>query len=186
MVHTSLDQLLGFLLADVSRLMRNRFDAGARHLGLTRPQWRTLVFLARSEGINQSGLADMIEVERMTLGRMIDRLEAADLVERRPDPNDRRVHLLYLTDRARPILDEMVVIANELHDEAMDGLSEADRRTLRSLLTVIKSNLTARQAGNGADKTSHAAPSPAPEPPTTVESEGIERLPYAATGGMDD
>ena len=70
MAQTSLDQLLGFLLSDVSRLMRTRFDARARGLGLTRPQWRVLVFLARSEGINQSGLADLIEVERMTMGRM--------------------------------------------------------------------------------------------------------------------
>lgn len=143
MVQTSLDQLLGFLLNDVSRLMRTRFDARARALGLTRPQWRVLVFLARSEGINQSGLADLIEVERMTLGRMIDRLEAAGLVERRPDASDRRVHRLYLADTARPILDEMVVIANELQDEALDGLTDADRRTLRSLLTVIKNNLIA-------------------------------------------
>ena len=144
----ALDQLLGFLVNDVSRLMRTRFDSRARDLELTRPQWRVLVFLARSEGINQSGLADLIEVERMTLGRMVDRLEAAGLVERRPDASDRRVHRLYLSKKARPLLDKMVVLANELHDEALDGLSETDRETLRSLLTVIKNNLSARQSGN--------------------------------------
>lgn len=148
MVQTSLDQLLGFLLNDVSRLMRTHFDGRARDLGLTRPQWRVLVFLARSEGINQSGLADLIEVERMTLGRMIDRLEAADLVERRPDASDRRVHRLYLSAKARPILDEMVVIANGVQDEALDGLTDGDRESLKSILTVIKNNLTAQQSSN--------------------------------------
>lgn len=150
MVQTSLDQLIGFLLADVSRLMRTRFDSRARDLGLTRPQWRVLVFLARSEGINQSGLAEVLEVERMTLGRMIDRLEAADLVERRPDTSDRRVHRLYLSNKARPLLDEMLDLANELQDEALDGLTDGDRRTLRSLLTMIKNNLTDRQSANDA------------------------------------
>lgn len=148
MVQTSLDQLLGFLLNDVSRLMRTHFDAHARHLGLTRPQWRVLVFLARSEGINQSGLADIIEVERMSLGRMIDRLEAADLVERRPDASDRRAHRLYLSVKARPILDEVVVLANEVQNEALNGLTDSDREQLKSILTVIKNNLTAQQSAN--------------------------------------
>ena len=128
--------------------MRTHFDARARHLGLTRPQWRVLVFLARSEGINQSGLADIIEVERMSMGRMIDRLEAAGLVERRPDASDRRVHRLYLSQKARPILDEMVVLANQVQDEALKGLTDADREQLKSILTVIKNNLIARQSAN--------------------------------------
>ena len=109
-----------------------------------------LVFLARSEGINQSGLADQIEVERMTMGRMIDRLEAAGLVERRPDASDRRVHRLYLSQKARPILDEMVLLANDLHDEALGGLDDTDRVALRNLLTVIKDNLTAPANDTGA------------------------------------
>lgn len=166
MVQNSLDQLLGFLVNDVSRLMRTRFDSRARDLGLTRPQWRVLVFLARSEGINQSGLAEIIEVERMTLGRMIDRLEAAGLVERRPDASDRRVHRLYLSAKAKPLLDDMVVLANELQDEALDGLSDADRNTLRSLLTVIKNNLSARQSAN--------------------DTEPSVSLLQAQAGGMDD
>ncbi len=128
--------------------MRTHFVVGARHLGLTRPQWRVLVFLARHEGINQSGLAEIIEVERMTLGRMIDRLEAANLVERRPDASDRRVHRLYLSAEARPILDEMVVLANQVQDEALSGLTDTDREMLKSILTIIKNNLTAQQSAN--------------------------------------
>ncbi len=148
MPQNTLDQLFGFLLNDVSRLMRARFDSRARKLSLTRSQWRVLVFLARSEGINQSGLAEIIEVERMSLGRMIDRLEAAGMVERRPDATDRRVHRLYLTSSARPLLDKMVDLANETQEEALEGLSEADRDQLHRLLTGIKTNLTARQSAN--------------------------------------
>jgi len=148
MPHGALDHLLGFLLNDVSRLLRMRFDGRARKLGLTRPQWRVLVFLANSEGINQSGLAEIIEVERMSMGRMVDRLEAAGWVERRPDASDRRVHRLYLTAEARPLLDKMIVLADETQEEALDGLTNDDREQLRALLTVIKDNLTARQTAN--------------------------------------
>jgi MarR family transcriptional regulator for hemolysin len=79
------EHLLGFMLNDVSRLLRTRFDQRAKSHGLTRSQWRVLVHLARAEGIIQSGLAEILEVERMTLGRLIDRLEVAGWVERRRD-----------------------------------------------------------------------------------------------------
>jgi DNA-binding MarR family transcriptional regulator len=142
----SVEHLFGFLLNDISRLMRTQFDNRARDLGLTRSQWRVMVFLARSEGINQAGLADLIEVDRMTLGRMVDRLEAAGWVERRPDASDRRAYCLYLTEAARPLLDKMIVLANNLQEAALDGLSDKDRDTLRGLLTVIMNNLSARQS----------------------------------------
>ncbi len=73
---------------------------------------------------------------------------AAGLVERRPDASDRRVHRLYLSQKARPILDEMVVLANQVQDEALKGLTDADREQLKSILTVIKNNLIARQSAN--------------------------------------
>lgn len=179
MVQTSLEQLLGFLLNDVARLMRTHFDSRARGLGLTRPQWRALVFLARHEGINQSGLAEIIEVERMTLGRMIDRLEAAGLVERRPDASDRRVHRLYLSAEARPILDEMVVIAGQVQDEALAGLNDGDREALKALLTVIKDNLTARLSANDpGDKPEDGAGDERPVVDGTIA--------FAQAGGDDD
>jgi DNA-binding MarR family transcriptional regulator len=90
---------LGFLISDVSRLMRRRFDERARLIGVTRAQWRTLTTLSRHEGINQGGMADLLEVEPITLCRMIDRLEEANLVERRRDPGDRRAWLIFLTPR---------------------------------------------------------------------------------------
>ncbi len=81
-----LNRTLGFLLHDASRLMRKRVDRRARTLGLTRAQWRVLAQLRRREGINQSALADILEIENITMGRHIDRLEDAGWVERRPDP----------------------------------------------------------------------------------------------------
>ncbi|MFT6581130.1 MAG: DNA-binding MarR family transcriptional regulator [Alphaproteobacteria bacterium] len=136
------EHLLGFILNDVSRLLRTRFDQRARRYGLTRSQWRVLVHLVRAEGIIQSGLAEILEIERMTLGRLIDRLESAGWVERRPDEKDRRVRRLYLTATARPTLDGMMQIVTDMHDEALNGLSDDDKNRLMESLTVIKGNLT--------------------------------------------
>ena len=94
----------GFLISDVSRLMRRRFDERARAIGVTRAQWRALTALSRHEGINQGGLADLLEVEPITLCRMIDRLEEVGHVERRRAPADRRAGHLYLTAPSRPLL----------------------------------------------------------------------------------
>ena len=146
-----MEHLFGFMLNDISRLMRSRFDSRARKWGLNRSQWRVLVFLARGEGINQSGLAETIEVDRMTIGRMVDRLEASGWVERRPDVSDRRVHRLYLTRKARPLLDKMIVVANEVQEEALAGLNDTDRERLRGLLAVVLDNMVALQAANDPD-----------------------------------
>jgi MarR family transcriptional regulator, transcriptional regulator for hemolysin len=135
------EHLLGFMLNDVSRLLRTRFDQRAKSHGLTRSQWRVLVHLVRAEGIIQSGLAEILEVERMTLGRLIDRLEAAGWVERRPDSKDRRVRRLYLTAMARPTLKDIMKIATDMHDEALHGLSNDDLNWLMQTLLVIKNNL---------------------------------------------
>src|SRR3954453_13700996 len=88
---------LGFVLHDVARLLRKRFEQRVRGLGLTRSQWQVLFLLAQHEGINQVGLAEILEIEPITLLRILDRLEAAGLVERRTHAADRRVRLLYLT-----------------------------------------------------------------------------------------
>ena len=135
------EHLLGFMLNDVSRLLRTRFDQRAKSHGLTRSQWRVLVHLARAEGIIQSGLAEILEVERMTLGRLIDRLEVAGWVERRRDSKDRRVRRLYLTAMARPTLSDIMKIATDMHDEALHGLSNDDLNKLMQTLLVIKNNL---------------------------------------------
>lgn len=140
------DGNVGFLLHDVSRLLRVRFDRRARGLGLTRAQWRVLAHLAPRQGINQSNLAEILEVENITLGRHIDRLEEADWVERRRDPDDRRAWRLYLTEKSRPVLDQMEVLATEAQEEAMASLSPGERRRLLDLLLSMKRSMVAREA----------------------------------------
>src|ERR1700724_945868 len=91
----------GFLLHEVARLLRRRFEQNARGSGLTRSQWQVLAYLAKNEGINQSGLADLLEIEPITLGRIVDKLQTLALIERRPHPSARRFWLLYFTPASR-------------------------------------------------------------------------------------
>jgi DNA-binding MarR family transcriptional regulator len=102
-----------------------------------------LAHLARHEGIHQGALADILEVEPITLVRILDRLQAAGLIDRRHHPTDRRVRLLYLTDQARPLLGDMRALGAETREEALVGISEADQERLIDILLVMRSNLTA-------------------------------------------
>jgi DNA-binding MarR family transcriptional regulator len=139
---TSLPRVtLGFVLSDAARLFRKRFEQNARGLGLTRAQWQVLAYLARNEGIQQSALADMLEIEAITLGRIVDRLESADLVERRRHPADRRIWQLYLRKAAHPLIERMWEIGDATRAEALRGLSAADRETLLRNLVEMRGNL---------------------------------------------
>ncbi len=146
MEHETPFRALGFLLNDVARLMRKRFEQQARAgaLPLTRAQSTVLAYLARQEGLNQAALAQILEIEPITLARLLDRLQRAGLVERRPDPKDRRAHLLYFTEAAYPLLDRIFALAAAVREDAMAGIKEADRARLVAILTVMKSNLAAR------------------------------------------
>lgn len=132
---------LGFLLHEVARLLRKRFEQNARGSGLTRAQWQLLAYLAQNEGINQSGLADLLEVEPITLGRIVDKLQVLGLVERRPDPSDRRVWLLHLTPAARPKLTLLHSLGVATRGEAQVGVSSADIEHLLKTLQALKANL---------------------------------------------
>ena len=136
-----LTRSLGFLLGDVSRLLRKRFDMRARELGLTRAQWRVLARLRRREGINQRDLAEILEIENITLTRHIDRLEDKGLVERRRDPSDRRAWNLYLNAKVQPVLDRMRELSAMTRIEALNGISEADSERLIDQLLHIKANM---------------------------------------------
>lgn len=142
---------LGFLIGDVSRLLRRSFDERARRIGVTRPQWRVLTNLRRNEGINQGGLAELLDVEPITLCRMVDRMEEAALVERRADPSDRRAWRLFLTDKGNALTDELRPMALGMFEEAMDGLSPAEQDQIEASLERIRANLTRRplEAANG-------------------------------------
>ena len=139
------ERSVGFLVHDVARLIRKRFEqhARAKQLGLTRSQAAVLGRLSRQEGINQVTLAQQLELEPITLVRILDRLEAAGMVERRPDPLDRRARALYLTPRARPLLDRVGALALDVYEEALASIPAAERTLLVTALETMKVNLTA-------------------------------------------
>ncbi|CAO3431780.1 MarR family winged helix-turn-helix transcriptional regulator [Azospirillum doebereinerae] len=136
---------LGLLLNDTARLLRRRFDQRARHLGLTRAQWNVIAMLFRNEGINQAGLADLLEVEPITLCRQIDRMEEAGWVERHPDPKDRRARLLRLTGKAHAILEQGRAVAAEVYAEALAGMPPDAEAQLGTLLGQMRNNLSDRR-----------------------------------------
>ena len=123
-----------FQIGDISRLMRRDFDARARAIGVTRPQWKTLLTLSRHEGANQGRLAELLDVEPISLCRMVDRLEEAGLVERRRDPADRRAWRIHLTETAGPILDDLRGLGDSLVEDALAGLSGPERESLGAML----------------------------------------------------
>jgi DNA-binding MarR family transcriptional regulator len=133
---------IGSILADTSRMMRRAFDGRARSIGVTRPQWQVLVTLARNEGINQGGLAEQLDVEPITVCRMVDRLQEAGLVERRPDVSDRRSWRLHLTPKAHAMLEQLRPLAESMIDEALEGIDQPDRQRLGELLEHVRQNLS--------------------------------------------
>ncbi|QNE31115.1 MarR family transcriptional regulator [Sphingomonas sp. NBWT7] len=143
----------GFLLSDTARLLRRRFDERARQHGATRAQWKALLGISRHEGINQGGLADLLEVEPITLCRLIDRMQDAGLVERRRDPNDRRAWQLFLTAKAHPVIEELRATASDLTDQTLRGIPAAKVDEMTMLLNRIRENLLdpvdAMEAANG-------------------------------------
>lgn len=133
---------LGFLLSDVSRQMRRKFNERARDIGVTRPQWRVLTVLSRNEGANQGSIADLLEVEPITVARMVDRLQDAGLVERRADPADRRAWLLYLTPKAWSIVADLRHISDTMFAEVVSGIDPAALQQVREVMEMIRANIT--------------------------------------------
>ncbi len=133
---------LGFLLHEVARLLRRRFEQNAKNSGLTRSQWQVLSYLSHNEGINQTKLADLLDIEPITLGRIADKLQAAGLLERTTDPSDRRVWLLRSTASAKPKLEQVRRLGDLTRGEALEGISDTDRERLVEILQSLKINLT--------------------------------------------
>ena len=133
-------------LHDVARLMRTRFDRWARDYGLTRAQGIILARLARQPGMTQNEMAGLCEVEPITIGRLVDRLEARGLLERRLDPADRRIRRLHLLPASEPILKEIQRYKNELFREVTEGLDEATVDLVTSALLKMKTQLTMEPA----------------------------------------
>ena len=129
-------------LYDVARLMRTRFDRWARTYGMTRAQGVILARLARQPGMTQNEMAGLCEVEPITVGRLVDRLEARGLLERRLDPSDRRIRRLHLLPAAEPILAEIQRYKNDLLRELTEGLDEETIDTVTRALMHMKGRLT--------------------------------------------
>lgn len=146
---------LGLLLHDVAHLLAKRFEQRARNLGLTGRQWQAIAFLSRYEGINQTQLADLLEIEPITLVRMLDRLAERDLIERRQKPNDRRTWLLFLKEAAHPFLVAAKPLGDATRAEALTGVSDEDRDRLLQTLTLMKTNLTAARRASVVEKEAH-------------------------------
>src|SRR6516164_4881076 len=148
---TSLEKDILFLLYDVARSMRTRADQHARRFGMTRAQWVILSWLERQSGISQNDLAGLVEVEPITVCRLVDRLEARGLVERRSDPKDRRVRRLHLTPQAKPMLDEIHKYRDNLRSHVTAGISPEALSMQVETLLQMKANLlrqpSAAQAG---------------------------------------
>ena len=137
---------IGLLVNDVSRLLRRRIDQKAQAVGLTSAQWRVLSAVFRAElnneePLHQATLAEMMDMEPITLSRQIDRMETAGLIERRPDPVDRRVKRLFLTEAARPLVDKFRSVATSCYGDVLTGISDQEIEQLVDILTRIRANL---------------------------------------------
>lgn len=140
------DGYIGYMLSDVARLIRTVFDRRVRRLGLTRAQWLVLTRLHRRPGASQTELAEMLEVDRASAGRLIDRMEKAGWVERRPDGTDRRINRLHLTPEARKAHARMWKVAEATLDDALATLSPRERRQFTELTARVKGHLQALAA----------------------------------------
>lgn len=144
MLPRSLNREFAFSLNDVARMLRTYADYKAGQLGITRAQWAVLVRLDRFEGLKQSELAEMLDLQPITLTHLLDRLCDSDLIERRADPNDRRAKRLFLTAAARPLLERLGDLGDELMGTALAGVDRETVEKMVGLLATVKENL--RQA----------------------------------------
>ena len=141
---------LPFEIAETAHAMRRAFDRRAVSLGVTRAQWKVLFRLTRFPGLRQVELAEMLDVEPITLSRIVDRLEEASLVERVPDPADRRAWRLQVTENAKPLVAKLKALGTELVDEAFEGVEQSELERVRSVLAQVRENLATVQRGKKA------------------------------------
>ena len=141
---------LPFEIAETAHALRKAFDRRASALGVTRAQWKVLFRLTRFPGLRQVELADMLDVEPITLCRIVDRLEEAELVERQRDPEDRRAWRLQVTDKAKPLVERLKSLGSELVDEAFADIDRSELDQVRSVLARVRENVAAVQRGRKA------------------------------------
>lgn len=138
------ERAFGFVLHEAARLLSKRFDQKARAIGLTRAQCSVLFRLSMQEGMNQARLAELMEMEPISLARLVDRMEQAGWIERRADPADKRARRLYMTAKAKPVYERMIAVGLETRGEALAGISQSDRDRIVDLLIQVRRNLSER------------------------------------------
>jgi MarR family transcriptional regulator, transcriptional regulator for hemolysin len=141
---------IGVRISYIARLQRTRFDHRARALGLTRAQWQTIAVIRWNEGSTQREVAERLEVGSVTAGRLIERLEFAGWIERRPDPEDRRAYRLYMSEKAQPMLEQLTALGADEEQRALRGLCEEERAVLARALDKIIENLCVPCEGEAA------------------------------------
>jgi MarR family transcriptional regulator for hemolysin len=141
MPRVSASREFAFLINDVARLLRTYADQRVRLYGMTRAQWAVLARLQRSEGLKQSELAELLDIQPITLTRLLDRLCANGLIERRPDPDDRRANRLFLLPAAQPVMQRLAELGEEMMITVLDGIDAATVERLLTKLGIAKENL---------------------------------------------
>jgi DNA-binding MarR family transcriptional regulator len=151
MFREDLSRNFGFILHDVARLLRTTFDRRVREIGLTRSQWWVLNHLFRNNGVTQSELAEILEVEKATLGRLLDRIEQKGWVRREGDANDRRAKRVFLTEEVEPAIKAMRAAAADMRRDAIAGLSTEQQEQFVDVLLTIKANLSRSENGTSSN-----------------------------------
>ena len=136
-------------ISDVARMLKTYADQRARQFGISRAQWTVLMRLDRFEGLKQSELAEVLDLQPISLTRLLDRLAENGLIERRPDPIDRRANRLYLTPAARPLLKQLSELGEDLMAAVLENIDDKSRERLLRDLDAIKDNLRGAIARNG-------------------------------------
>ncbi|MDE1173317.1 MAG: MarR family transcriptional regulator [Parvibaculaceae bacterium] len=143
------ERRFGYVLSESSRLLRRVFNGRAQATGLTLAQWRALSRIAHHEGLNQVSLAELLEIQPITVARLVDRLEQSGWVERRPDPADRRAQRLFLTAEAAPLMEQLWGFSDEVARIALDGLTPGERKQFIEMLAKVSANLGAAAGSEG-------------------------------------
>jgi MarR family transcriptional regulator for hemolysin len=157
MPHLPLKREFAFTIMDVARLIKTYADQRARQFGISRAQWAVLIRIDRTEGLKQSELAEILDLQPISLTRLLDRLADSGLIERRADPNDRRANRLYLKPAAKPLLEKLAALGTDMMGTVLNGLDEQTIERMLTELGRVKSNLrsaiqnnsTQQQAANG-------------------------------------
>lgn len=152
LMDTNPTERLGFLLHDATRLMRKRFEAKASAYGLSSAQWRLLARLVKDEGVAQARLAELLEIEPISVSRLLDRMEEGGWIERRPDASDRRVRMVFPTGKSRDAFSVIKGMAGEVYDAALAGLSAEEKRQLIKGLNAIIVNLAEEETSSVANE----------------------------------